>query len=52
MNNALTERVNQILVFKKEVPELDAAELEQEINQMVYKLYNLTDEEIQIVEST
>jgi len=42
--------VEQILEQKKENPETDVSELEAEIDQLVYKLYNLTEEEIAIVE--
>jgi len=42
--------VNEILTAKKANPETDTKHLEKQINQMVYKLYSLTDEEIAIVE--
>ncbi|HET8860735.1 DUF7149 domain-containing protein [Marivirga sp.] len=42
--------VDQILEIKKENPEIDTTSLEQEIDQMVYELYGLTEEEIKIVE--
>ena len=44
------EIVNQILALKKEDPKADTSELEAEIDRMVYKLYELTEEEILIVE--
>tara|TARA_B100000767_G_scaffold123205_1_gene117373 strand:- start:257 stop:3862 length:3606 start_codon:yes stop_codon:yes gene_type:complete len=47
-----TNKVNQILSLKQVNPKADTSILEKEIDQMVYKLYDLTDEEIQIVEST
>ena len=37
---------------KKRDPEADTSALEQEIDQMVYELYGLTEEEITIVEGT
>jgi len=44
-------KVNQILELKKEDSKTDTTVLEQEIDQMVYKLYGLTEEEITIVEN-
>lgn len=55
-NNDLEEKivlkVNQILTLKKENPKADTTALEKEIDQMVYKLYGLTEEEISIVENS
>lgn len=42
--------VDQILEAKKDNPEADTSKLEAEIDQLVYKLYDLTEEEIAIVE--
>ncbi|PLB85740.1 hypothetical protein C0T31_09090 [Dysgonamonadaceae bacterium] len=42
--------VDQILDAKKDNPHSDTSEWEKEIDQLVYKLYELTDEEIAIVE--
>ena len=42
--------VNQILTTKKANPQADTSALEAEIDQLVYKLYDLTPEEIRIVE--
>ncbi|WP_445716747.1 DUF7149 domain-containing protein [Flavobacterium sp.] len=42
--------VDQILSLKKDNPEADTTALEREIDTLVYQLYNLTDEEIAIVE--
>ncbi len=42
--------VNRILLAKKENPKADTSALEKEIDKLVYKLYNLTSEEIEIVE--
>jgi len=42
--------VDQILSIKKQDPQADTSHLEQEINQLVYKLYDLTREEIKIIE--
>ena len=44
--------VNQILDAKHTDPDADVSELENEIDQIVYCLYGLTDEEIAIVEGT
>lgn len=46
----LNLRVNRILSNKKENPQADTSTLEAEIDQMVYKLYGLSEEEIGIVE--
>lgn len=43
-------KVSQILSLKKEDPNTDTSQLESEIDQMVYELYGLTEEEIAIVE--
>ena len=44
--------VNQILVAKHADPDADVSELENEIDQIVYSLYDLTPGEIAIVEKT
>ncbi|MCG8776472.1 Eco57I restriction-modification methylase domain-containing protein, partial [Tenacibaculum finnmarkense] len=46
------EKVNKILSIKKENPESDTSVLEKQIDQMVYKLYDLTADEIAIVEGS
>ena len=46
----IEKRVEKILALKKENPEADVTELEAEIDQLVYKLYDLTPEEVAIVE--
>jgi tRNA1(Val) A37 N6-methylase TrmN6 len=43
--------VDQILTAKKSNPNSDTTALEKEIDQLVYELYGLTEEEIKIVES-
>ncbi|MDO9528122.1 MAG: Eco57I restriction-modification methylase domain-containing protein [Syntrophales bacterium] len=43
---------DQILSLKKSDPQADTSALETEIDRMVYKLYNLTAEEIAIVEES
>jgi hypothetical protein len=42
--------LEKILAQKKKTPDTDVSALESEIDQLVYKLYGLTEEEIQIVE--
>ena len=42
--------VDQILAIKKSNPSANTTVLESQIDQLVYKLYNLTDEEIKIIE--
>ncbi|MDM8559555.1 Eco57I restriction-modification methylase domain-containing protein [Candidatus Parabeggiatoa sp. HSG14] len=44
------KKVNQIIAAKKHNPKADTSKLEAEIDQLVYKLYGLTEEEIRIVE--
>jgi tRNA1(Val) A37 N6-methylase TrmN6 len=49
---AIESLVNQILVAKKSDSTADTTALEKEIDQLVYKLYELTEEEIKIVEES
>jgi len=42
--------VDQILSIKKSAPNSNTAKLEKQIDQMVYKLYELTEDEIKIIE--
>ncbi|HAM38062.1 MAG TPA: type II restriction endonuclease [Elusimicrobia bacterium] len=42
--------VDKILTIKQRNPEADTSSLEHQIDQMVYKLYNLTEAEIKIIE--
>ncbi|MCU0858518.1 MAG: hypothetical protein MUC65_08975 [Pontiellaceae bacterium] len=46
----IEKRVEKILTLKKENPSADVSALESEIDRLVYKLYDLTDEEVRIVE--
>jgi hypothetical protein len=48
--NQIEEQVNKILALKKEDSQADTSVLEAEIDRMVYELYELTEEEILIVE--
>ncbi len=43
--------VDKILQLKEEDPKANTQELEQKIDALVYQLYNLTDEEIKIIEN-
>lgn len=45
-----TSLVDKILTAKQENPQTDTSEWEKEIDQLVYQLYGLTDEEITIIE--
>ena len=44
--------VNQILAIKKQNPLAHTTDLENQIDQLVYQLYNLTEEEISIIENS
>jgi serine phosphatase RsbU (regulator of sigma subunit) len=46
----IEEYVNSILSKLQENPDEDVIELEHKINEQVYRLYGLTEEEIRIVE--
>ena len=46
----IVQLVDQILKVKKQNPDADTSELEREIDKLVYKLYDLTEEEIKIIE--
>lgn len=50
--NEIVNLVNQILEIKKENSEADTSELEEKIDQLVYELYDLTDEEIKVIEES
>lgn len=43
--------INQILTLKKQNKDADTKNLESQIDQLVYKLDNLTPEEIEIAEN-
>jgi adenine-specific DNA-methyltransferase len=45
-------KVEQILALKKEAPTTDTSDLEAEIDKLVYELYDLTAEEIKIIEGS
>lgn len=50
-SSSLESKVDQILSLKKENPQADASALEAEIDQMVYELYELSEEEVGIIEN-
>jgi hypothetical protein len=50
--DSIIKLVNQILTAKKSNPQADTTALEAEIDQLVYELYGLTEEEIAIVEES
>lgn len=47
----ISNKVNEVLIIKKQNPDADTTGLETQIDQLVYQLYGLTEEEIKIVES-
>ena len=48
----IVSNVDQILVLKETEPNTDTKNLEAQIDQFVYKLYDLTPEEIEIIENS
>ena len=49
--DALAPLADKILDIKKQSPSADTTHLESQIDQLVYQLYDLTEEEIAIVEN-
>ncbi len=49
--NKITDGAKAILEAKEKDPKANTQELEKEIDALVYQLYNLTDEEIKIIEN-
>ncbi|RVZ84830.1 class I SAM-dependent DNA methyltransferase [Helicobacter pylori] len=47
----ITDYAEQILALKEKDPKANTQKLEKEIDALVYQLYNLTDEEIKIIEN-
>ena len=43
--------VNQILEIKKQSSTADTTDLESQIDQLVYQLYDLTEEQIKVIEN-
>jgi adenine-specific DNA-methyltransferase len=50
LTDQIVQIVDQILSAKKQNPEAYTSKLEKEIDELVYKLYNLNEEEIKIIE--
>lgn len=50
--NIFKGKIDKVLELKKQNPAADTAALEAEIDRLVYQLYDLTEEEIQIVENS
>lgn len=48
----IEELTDEILTAKKQIISVDTQELEKQIDQLVYKLYDLTPQEIAIVEGS
>ncbi|MFN4147587.1 MAG: Eco57I restriction-modification methylase domain-containing protein [Runella sp.] len=46
----IADKVKEVLAIKKQNPSADTTDLENQIDQLVYQLYGLTEEEIRIVE--
>jgi hypothetical protein len=46
------EKVQEIIKLKVSNPNLNTSALEKQIDQLVYKIYDLTDEEIAIIENS
>jgi adenine-specific DNA-methyltransferase len=44
--------VDQILTLKKTNPQADTSDLENEIDELVYQLYELTPEEVEVVKNS
>lgn len=49
--NEIVNLVNKIIAVKKEIPTAETIEIESQIDQLVYQLYDLTEEEIAIIEN-
>jgi adenine-specific DNA-methyltransferase len=49
--NILDDLVSKVIDLKRKSPSVDTTELEDQIDQLVYKLYELTEEEIKIIEN-
>ncbi|MDD2413270.1 MAG: Eco57I restriction-modification methylase domain-containing protein [Bacteroidales bacterium] len=47
----ISDLVSKIIYIKKHTPSADTTALEAEIDQLVYQLYDLTEEEIEIIEN-
>ena len=52
LEQPIVDLVDQIITSKKNDPLTDTTNYEKQIDDMVYKLYDLTDEEIAIIEGS
>jgi len=52
IEDSITDKVKKLMELKKQNPQADTTELETQIDQLVYELYELTEDEIKIVEQT
>lgn len=52
VDEKVSKLVNQILTLKKENPQADTSKLEEEIDELVFQLYELTPEEIEVVKKS
>ena len=52
IKNKLASLVEEILYAKRKKPDADVSDLQQQIDTLMYKIYDLTDEEIQIIENS
>lgn len=48
----IEEKVAEIIIIKAKDKEIDTTDIENQIDQLVYKIYDLTEEEIKIIETT
>ncbi len=48
----ISDLVNEILTTKKQNPAADTSDLESQVDQLIYKAYDLTDDEIKLVEES
>jgi hypothetical protein len=46
----ISNKVNEIIKLKKQAPETDTTTIESEIDQLIYELYGLSEEEVKVVE--
>lgn len=49
-DSMINEKAREVYLKRKQEPDYDTSTLEKEIDRLVYELYGLTEEDIQIVE--
>jgi len=52
VNKQIISLVDEIILLKKQSPDVDTSVLESQIDQLVYQLYDLNDEEIALLENS